>query len=85
MNNYDELKPLLMLDPLLLPLLVGACPNHELPVVFSVIPTYLSAAMILKAVSLRTISVYEVRYNRRYIFILLHVVQLVSLISFIYM
>ena len=39
-----------MLDPLLLPLLVEACPSGDLPAVFSIIPTYLSAAMILKII-----------------------------------
>lgn len=49
-EKYNILKPFLILDPLLLPLLVNICSLEDLPVVFSAIPTYLSAARLLKHV-----------------------------------
>ncbi len=49
-EDYDTLEPLVVLDPLLLPLLVNVCCPEDLPVVFSVIPPYLSAARIVKLV-----------------------------------
>ena len=41
-----KLEPLLQLDPLLLPLLVYACPTHELPSLFAVIAPSVSASWL---------------------------------------
>ena len=49
-EKYDTLEPLIALDPLLLPLLINICDPDDLASVFSVIPTYLSAARVLKHV-----------------------------------
>ena len=49
--DFEDLKPLVMLDPLLLPLLVYVCRIEELPGVISVIPPYLSAALLVKLLS----------------------------------
>ena len=50
--NIEDLKPLVILDPLLLPLLVRACRIEELPGVISVIPPYLSAALLLRLIDM---------------------------------
>lgn len=47
---HHELKPLVQLDPLLLPMLVYICPNHELPKLLLIIPTYLSVAWLYELV-----------------------------------
>lgn len=46
--DFEDLKPLVILDPLMLPLLVHVCPIEELPGVIAVIPPYLSAARLVK-------------------------------------
>ena len=43
---FDDLQPLIKLDPLLLPQLVSICPTEELPSFIELIPTYLSAAWL---------------------------------------
>ena len=47
-NFYEELQPLIYIDPLLLPMLAYSCQQEELPAVFRVLPTYLSVALIMK-------------------------------------
>lgn len=63
-DEYEILKPFVTLDPLFLPLLVNMCSVEDLPMVFSVIPTYLSAARLLKYVKdvKRYYTFDEVRY-----------------------
>ena len=53
--DFANLKPLVILDPLLLPLLVRACRVEEMPGVISVIPPYLSAALLVKVLSVPSI------------------------------
>ena len=42
----SHLKPLLILDPLLLPLLVSICPAGDRPSMFAVLPAHISAAWL---------------------------------------
>lgn len=65
MEYYSILEPFLILDPLLLPSLVNICLPDDLPTVFSVIPTYLSAAQLLKLIKnghMHSFTVNEVTY-----------------------
>ena len=50
-ENFDMLEHLTIVDPLLLPLLVGSCPMKDLLEVLPLIPAYLSAARLLEFVT----------------------------------
>ena len=51
-ENFAILKWFTIVDPLLLPLLVGSCKIEDLdPEALSLIPAYLSAALLLKVVT----------------------------------
>lgn len=61
---YEDLRPLTLLDPLLLPMLVYACRSGDPWGVVNVIPTYLSAALLSKLLGYqrRFLTIAEVCY-----------------------
>lgn len=48
MEMYDELQPLMILDPHLLTAFVFVCPNNELHLLFKKIPSFFATAWLLK-------------------------------------
>ena len=47
---YDELEPLMLLDPLVLTAFIYVCPQAELPALFARIPSYFATAWLFKKV-----------------------------------
>ena len=47
---YDELEPLMLLDPLVLTTFVYVCPKAELPAIFRKIPPNYATAWLIKDV-----------------------------------
>lgn len=47
---YDELVPLMILDPLVLIVFIYVCPEAELPALFARVPSYFATAWLIKSV-----------------------------------
>lgn len=53
-EHFDDMKPLVELDPLFLPMVVYICPAEELSMLFLQIPPFVSAARLSTIISLQT-------------------------------